>query len=90
MESDDQQPKTTVRDLMEQLERFDPEAPIRVETYIKGRGCWSTDIAEVIERGFPAPAGSPVLLLGVTAEQYKNRMEELLQKFDETLSRDLQ
>ena len=71
-----------VRDIITQLEGFDPNAPLRIETCVRGRGCWSTDIIDIEERRPPASPGSPVLFIGVTADQWESRLEEVREKLE--------
>jgi hypothetical protein len=68
----------TFRALITQLERFDPDAPLHVETYVERRGCWGTDITDIVQLA----SGAPVLLVGVTANQWTARLDELRQKLE--------
>lgn len=74
----------TVRDLITQLERFDPNAPIRLEIYLEGRGCWTTDFTEIVE----TPSGSPILLAGVTADRWASRLEEVREKLESMIAKE--
>lgn len=72
------QPPPTIREIIANLQRFDPNTTLKVETYVEDGGFCSADVVDIGSW----TAGVPVLIVGVTAEEYKNRLEELRQKLE--------